>query len=142
MKFICVFIFLWLPIFLYANSNTIKEKSDTHKPSAQIEKMHHSTLKERLDIGPELRKGTTYKVYSMYVDLYDALCSPITHRGGQILCDNTETLIKEVDIQLSTQEAKTKFYRSKKNGTDGCFTFTWTNYGKIKIIDFEDGGCK
>jgi hypothetical protein len=104
--------------------------------------MHHNTLKERLDIGPELRKGTTYKVYSMYVDLYDALCSPITHRGGQILCDNTETLIKEVDIQLSTQEAKTKFYRSKKNVTDGCFTFTWTNYGKIKIVDFEDGDCK
>lgn len=119
------------------------EANNVQKPVAndKIEILNHVTLKERLDIGPELSMVKFYKVHSMYAELYDGLCNPIFHRGGKILCDKVETLIKNVDFELTSQEAKTAFYRSKKNNTDGCFTFQWTNYGKLKVTDFKDGAC-
>ncbi len=112
-----------------------------NKIQEEPEIIEHNELKEKLDIGPELIKEKAYKVHSMYAELYGGLCKPIFHRGGKILCDKIETLIKNVDFELTSQEAKTSFYRSKKNNTDGCFTFQWTKYGKIRITDFKDASC-
>jgi hypothetical protein len=118
----------------------VEQKSKSNTPE-KIEILEHDNLQERLDIGPSLVMGKIYQVHSLYVELYGGLCKPLFHKSGKILCDKFESLIKNIDFNLTTQEAKTKLYRSNKNTTDGCFTFQWTNYGKIRITDFKDGGC-
>ncbi|MBL7555501.1 MAG: hypothetical protein JNM24_06730 [Bdellovibrionaceae bacterium] len=117
------------------------EANGVQKPVAneKIEILDHATLKERLDIGPYLTVGKTYKVNSLFGELYDGLCKPMFHRGGKVLCDDVESLIKNINFEFKTQEAKTNFYRKKKNF--GCFTFEWTNYDKLKITDYQVGAC-
>lgn len=112
---------------------------DTKEPQQNIEAFNHATLKERLDIGPNLIVGRIYKVTSLYGELYDGLCKPMVHRGGKELCDDAESLMKNIQFDFSTQDAKTKFYRNKKS--IGCFTFVWTDYNKLRITDYQVGSC-
>lgn len=122
------------------NSFMEQEKSkETKNAQRNIEILNHAALKERLDIGPNLIVGRTYKVTSLYGELYDGLCKPMVHRGGKELCDDAESLIKNIQFDFSTQEAKTLFYRNKKS--IGCFTFVWTDYNKLRITDYQVGSC-
>jgi hypothetical protein len=118
----------------------MKAKDEKAPKQDSAESLGHAALKERLDIGPKLAVGKAYKVTSLYGELYDGLCKPLVHRSGKELCDDAESLIKNIEFDFSKPETKTIFYRNKK--AIGCFTFIWTNYDKLRITDYEVGPCK
>lgn len=137
-KFLIFTLVTFISVCGFAQTEKKEQQTKNINPE-KIEVLDHGKLKERLDIGPYLIVGKIYKVNSLFGELYEGLCKPLFHRGGSVLCDDVESLIKNIYFEFKNTDTKNNFYRNKKNF--GCFTFEWTKYDKLKITNYQVGSC-